>query len=187
MTPERSDTSTLSPKRILILLLISLVVAIVLLFTVVLPAEYGIDPLRTGNLLGITGMSKDQQVFEPLPQTNAPKSQEMEIVLQPYESLEIKFEMEQGGSLIYQWESDQELLYELHAEPEGAVLGYADTFDRDKSLQSMGTYIAPYDGIHGWFWENRTFSVATLKINVTGFFSCIYEFRDGFKTPLGDC
>jgi hypothetical protein len=38
--------------------LIALVVALVLLFAAVLPAEYGIDPLRTGKLLRLTGISQ---------------------------------------------------------------------------------------------------------------------------------
>ncbi len=38
--------------------LIALAVALVILFTAVLPAEYGIDPLRTGKLLGLIGLSK---------------------------------------------------------------------------------------------------------------------------------
>ena len=38
--------------------LIALGVALVLLFTAVLPAEYGIDPLKTGKLLRLTGISQ---------------------------------------------------------------------------------------------------------------------------------
>ena len=38
--------------------LISLAVALVLLVTVVLPAEYDIDPLGTGAALGLTGLSR---------------------------------------------------------------------------------------------------------------------------------
>jgi hypothetical protein len=37
---------------------IALAVALVLLFTAVLPAEYGIDPLKTGKLLHLTDLAK---------------------------------------------------------------------------------------------------------------------------------
>ena len=37
---------------------IALVVALVILFTTVLPDEYGIDPLKTGKALGLIGLSK---------------------------------------------------------------------------------------------------------------------------------
>jgi hypothetical protein len=38
--------------------LIALAVAVVLLFTVVLPAEYGIDPTGVGRILGLTRMGE---------------------------------------------------------------------------------------------------------------------------------
>jgi hypothetical protein len=37
---------------------IALVVALVILFTAVLPAEYGIDPLKTGKALHLTDLAK---------------------------------------------------------------------------------------------------------------------------------
>src|SRR5580700_5625747 len=37
---------------------IALLVALILLFTAVLPAEYGFDPLKTGKALGLTGISQ---------------------------------------------------------------------------------------------------------------------------------
>ncbi len=37
---------------------IALLVALILLFTAVLPAEYGYDPLKTGKALGLTGISQ---------------------------------------------------------------------------------------------------------------------------------
>lgn len=37
---------------------IALAVALLLLFTAVLPAEYGIDPLKTGAALGLTDLAK---------------------------------------------------------------------------------------------------------------------------------
>ena len=39
---------------------IALLVALILLFTAVLPAEYGFDPLKTGAALGLTGISQAQ-------------------------------------------------------------------------------------------------------------------------------
>src|SRR5450432_3591801 len=39
---------------------IALLVALLLLFTAVLPAEYGFDPLKTGAALGLTGISQAQ-------------------------------------------------------------------------------------------------------------------------------
>ena len=41
---------------------IALAVALVILFTAVLPAEYGIDPLKTGKALGLTQLAQAGQM-----------------------------------------------------------------------------------------------------------------------------
>lgn len=49
-------------------LIVALAVAIVVLFTVVLPAEYGYDPTRIGRLLGLTKMSANPEGTAPATQ-----------------------------------------------------------------------------------------------------------------------
>jgi hypothetical protein len=47
-----------SPRRLVRSTLIALGVALLLLFTTVLPAEYGIDPTGVGRILGLTRMGE---------------------------------------------------------------------------------------------------------------------------------
>jgi hypothetical protein len=42
-------------KKLIVSTLVALLVAALLLVTIVLPAEYDIDPTRIGKLLGLTG------------------------------------------------------------------------------------------------------------------------------------
>src|ERR1700680_1135870 len=60
MIEEKSLPALEAPSKgaIVKATVIALAVALLLLVTTVLPAEYGIDPLRTGALLGLTGLSK---------------------------------------------------------------------------------------------------------------------------------
>lgn len=51
------DTAA-SPRRLLRSTLLALAVAIALLLTAVLPAEYGIDPTGVGRMLGLTRMGQ---------------------------------------------------------------------------------------------------------------------------------
>jgi hypothetical protein len=60
-----------SKARIAVATVIALLVASVLLVTVVLPAEYGIDPLRTGKALGLTDLAKAATAKAP-PKTATP-------------------------------------------------------------------------------------------------------------------
>lgn len=54
--PNRSELP--SSKQLLVSTVIAIVIAAVLLVTVVLPSEYGIDPTRIGRVLGLTGMGE---------------------------------------------------------------------------------------------------------------------------------
>ncbi len=55
-TPD-AGTSPPSSKRLLITMVAAVVVAALLLVTVVLPAQYGIDPTGAGRLMGLTALS----------------------------------------------------------------------------------------------------------------------------------
>jgi hypothetical protein len=55
-TPTQSDLPT--TRALVRATLIALTVAAAVLFTVVLPAEYGIDPTRIGRALGLTQMGE---------------------------------------------------------------------------------------------------------------------------------
>ena len=33
-----------------------------------------------------------------------------------------------------------------------------------------GTYVAPYDGVHGWFWENRGDEEVVVVLETQGYF-----------------
>jgi hypothetical protein len=43
----------------------------------------------------------------------------------------------------------------------------------------MGTYEAAFNGMHGWFWENRGFETVTLRLKTSGFFVNATEYRGG--------
>ncbi len=56
-TSPIAGTQLPSSKRLLVSLVAAVVVAVLLLVTVVLPAQYGIDPTGAGRLMGLTALS----------------------------------------------------------------------------------------------------------------------------------
>src|SRR5215471_17882845 len=85
---------------------IALFVALVLLFTAVLPAEYGLDPLRTGKAAGLIGIAQAGEVKGRAGATPAPgqagvytlqsrtyKVDSEDFVLRPNEGVEMKYHM----------------------------------------------------------------------------------------------
>ena len=70
--------------------------------------------------------------------------------------------------------------YELHAEPDGAPRGYAQSYEKGRdSSQASGTMTAPFSGIHGWFWENTGDQEITVTLTTAGFYRMSHEFRKG--------
>ena len=76
----------------------------------------------------------------------------------------------------------------LHAEPDGAPRGYAQSYEkRDATQEASGTLTAPFSGIHGWYWENKTNKPVTLTLQTAGFYNLAHEFTaDGVKNKTFD-
>jgi hypothetical protein len=174
----------------------ALLVAGLILVTIVLPAEYGADPLGTGARLGLLELGVVGQQVDALEATASttgaaqaativgqerPFTRDaVEFVLAPREGMEYKYRLEKGEALLYSWKATAAVNYELHAEPDGAPRGYAQSYEkRDAVPQASGTLTAPFSGIHGWFWENATDQPVTVTLQSAGFYTLAHEFRGG--------
>src|SRR5436190_13090230 len=94
------------------------------------------------------------------------------------ESFEYKYRLDKGESLLYSWRATGRVNYELHAEPDGAPRGYAESFEKlDARDTSSGTLTAPFSGIHGWYWENPGGTEVTVTLSAAGFYNMSHEFR----------
>ena len=158
--------------------LIALLVAGIVLISVVLPAEFGIDPLGTGEILGLTGLSRTgpEALTE---EQQSPRMDRVRFELAPFESVEYKYRIEQNSALVFAWTATAEVLFDMHAEPDGAEPGFAESFAQGRGTARNGTYLAPFSGIHGWFWENRGMQTVTVDLITAGFYPHAIEFRDG--------
>jgi hypothetical protein len=135
---------------------VALAVAVVILFTAVLPAEYGIDPLGTGKALGLNGLAASSasaptaqksviaQTESPVSAPNAGdapviqgtfaaqpnryKVDSRELKLEPGEGLEIKYHMQKGAGMIYSWTANQPVAYEFHGEPDVKPAGAGEDY-----------------------------------------------------------
>jgi hypothetical protein len=171
--------------------LIALAAALVLLFTAVLPAEYGIDPLKTGKLLRLTGISQGDSnsggraipvkaglyTLEP----GTYKVDTEDIGLHPGEGFEIKYHMQKGASMVFAWKADGPVQFEFHGEPDKKPRpDYFESYVLDNRAGTdhfYGSFIAPSTGVHGWFWQNKTKKDVRMHLSVSGFFdsSKMYE------------
>jgi hypothetical protein len=176
---------TPSPKKLFSASLIALGVAIVVLFVAILPAELGYDPFGAGRLLGITGISTgDLQPLEEQAQVH--RSDYVEFFLEPFQSVEYKYTMDIDAPLVFSWSADGELYYDMHAEPAGLGGEFAESYEQGDSTEKMGSYHAPFTGIHGWFWENRSSRDVTIKLYSAGFYqsSTVFTSNDQYDREL---
>lgn len=176
--------------------LAALAVASVILAAFVLPAEYGIDPLRTGRALGLTEIAAPSaSVADEAPSAGAPmmptrrgpigaypgefKLDVFEIELAPYEYIEYKYRLEKDATMIYSWTATGAVVHDFHGErPPGATDGPAEeSFDKQERRQASGSYTAPFTGIHGWYWENPGAEPITVRLTSAGFYTAATEIR----------
>lgn len=154
-------------------------VATAVLVVAVLPAELGIDPLGTGRALGLLALGSAEE--SPLESSETVHvSDTAEFILEPFQSLEYKYHLSEAGTMVYSWDASSTLVFDMHADPEGLEgEEYVQSFEQSTGTRRAGTYHAPFTGIHGWFWENRSFETVTLRIEAAGFFDSSVIFRDG--------
>lgn len=181
---------------------IAIGVAALILTTIVLPAEYGIDPTGAGRLLGLTDMKTatvqpSSAVVPPAePAAVAPgtalndagspvwksetpyRSDEMSLTLQPGEGAEIKARMKAGQRFVFNWVAEGGVVnFDMHGEPLQPANpdDYTSYWLGKEASSGNGAFEAPVEGTHGWYWRNRGEKPVTVRVQVSGFFSELYR------------
>ncbi|MFT5537981.1 hypothetical protein [Parasphingorhabdus sp.] len=166
--------------------------AAILLVTIILPAEYGIDPTGIGSALGLKAMGVAKQTEQnaeneaPAADTlastdnasvagEAPAANQngkVTLTLQPGEGREVKATMKAGEEFEFTWATDKNAVnYDQHGEVFGAASDEYTSYDKGTKASSTGKFRAPFDGTHGWYWRNRTEGPVTITVSATGQFS----------------
>jgi hypothetical protein len=194
MSPE-TEAVTEARQRLAVAAGAALLGAGLVLVMFILPAEFGVDPLGTGARFGLLELGLTGQRVEAL---DAAASQEtagqaiivgqerpfqeetIDFTIEPRGSMEYKYRLDKGEALLYSWKATTPVNYELHAEPDGAPRGYAQSYEKgSETPQASGTLTAPFAGIHGWYWENTSDQEVTVSLTASGFYNMSHEFRAG--------
>jgi hypothetical protein len=201
MIEEKSLPAVEAPSKSAIVkaTFIALAVALLILFTTVLPAEYGIDPLKTGKALGLTGLSKvadttaagratPVQTGIYTTQPNIYKVDSEDLSLQPGEGVEIKYHMLKGAGMVYAWKATAKVQFEFHGEPDQKPKpDYFESYELDDKVgqdHSYGSFTAPTTGIHGWFWQNKGKKPVQIHLTTAGFYDSAKMLSDGDAEDL---
>ncbi len=188
------DPPMQSLRSLILATVVAGIVAGIMLILFVLPAEYGLDPTGIGKKIGLTALAatpKTQAVAVALPVQQASEiactapgdtdgtgtnqaansnwQDSVKITVPANEGLEYKFHLDKGAPLEYSWSTDGTKLYfDFHGEPAGDTTGYFKSFKESTDRQSSGSLTAPFEGSHGWYWENKGRTPVTIVLNTRG-------------------
>jgi hypothetical protein len=152
--------------------------AALLLVLWVLPAEFSIDPTGFGKLTGLTSLAaEDERAFEAADASPVTINESFELL--GFESLEYKLDLNEHAGVVFGWKASAPLHFDMHAEPSGGEEGEAYSYAAGDAGRQDGTYIAEFQGEHGWYWANETAEPVTVELNATGFFAATTLYRDG--------
>lgn len=105
------------------------------------------------------------------------RSDVIEIPVFALKDLEYKLNMKKGHAITYSWEavglSDPEkLLFEFHGHTirETEAPGDLMFYKVGRSDSSSGYLVAPWEGIHGWYFSNETGEDINVILTVSGFY-----------------
>jgi hypothetical protein len=200
-----SDREVPSTTKLIKSTILAAVAAGVLLVTVVMPSEYGIDPTGAGKVLGLKRMGEikaslaaeaaadtvnDVQAATAAIQVedttrkqqiaaqaiSAIQNHQMSVTLAPDEGTEIKVAMTKGAKVDYVWETNGgKANFDVHADSKALKINYHN-YSKGADVKQEGTLVAAFDGSHGWFWRNRTQQPLTITLKTNGEYSSIKRY-----------
>lgn len=183
--------------------ILAIAIATIILITVVLPAEYGIDPIGIGEMLGLAKMGeikvslaeeaaletdvvenkietaqkiKADEVVAEVKNETVGRSDNFTITLEPNQGKEIKVTMVKGESVNYSWYTNGGVAnFDTHADSKKLEIKYHN-YEKGKLEKSDGVLEAAFDGNHGWFWRNRTSETMTVTLEVNGNYTDVVQY-----------
>ncbi|MBT8183814.1 MAG: hypothetical protein KJN76_03160 [Eudoraea sp.] len=206
---ENQNIPIMNRKQLWQSVVIAILIGGVVLVTAVLPAEYNIDPLGAGKLLGFSRLyvedpaeSDDEltlpavsskikplrieklgsapEVARPREANNPPPTAQyplqtdtIEVLVPARKGIEYKFNALKHASVKYDWSSDNNsIVYiDFHGEvkqedPPKNI--FYESYALAYSNNMAGTFTAPFEGKHGWYFRNDTQDNITITIHLNG-------------------
>ena len=83
--------------------------------------------------------------------------------------VEYKFALRTGEQMKYTWEADAgSRFFDFHGEPKGAKKGVFESYAESTATEARGTFTAPFEGTHGWYWKNEGETLAKVTLVTSG-------------------
>ena len=169
--------SSQSKTSLLKSVLLSMVIAVSILITVILPAEFGIDHTGIGSMLGLDALNNPNEITAIISRSGEGdlefRQDEVEVLISANSGLEYKFFLEMHSNINYEWSSPSPLYFDMHGEPEGDTTGYFESYGASITNGMKGSVTVPFAGSHGWYWRNDTDENISISLKTLGNYNVI--------------
>lgn len=113
------------------------------------------------------------EAFSPV--TRMPAHETLTVTLAPGKGAEVKTLLKAGEGMVFHWKASGDVAIDMHGERIGEKGGWTSYDIEAAQREAGGTFVAPFEGSHGWYWENRGTTPVTVQVDVTGFQEALYQ------------
>ncbi len=103
------------------------------------------------------------------------RSDRMTLTLAPGKGAEVKAALKAGDGLVFRWKASGDVALDMHGEAPGAKGTWTSYAVEAAQREGAGTFVAPFDGTHGWYWLNRGDAPVTVEIEAAGSLEKLYR------------
>lgn len=110
-------------------------------------------------------------VLGPLGKTvpAAPVTDRYVVELPPFQSIELKYVLDEGAPLAFTWTATAPVHVDMHSHPfDGGTELTESYLIEDNVPRQSAVYVAQFSGLHGWYWQNQTLNPVTVTLEATG-------------------
>ena len=105
----------------------------------------------------------------------AEREDTVEVIVPAGKGIEYKTYMLKGGKMKYEWKTNDGTVYlDFHGEVKQAKAVndvYFESYTLAYSNNMVGTFYAPFEGKHGWFFKNNENTAITVTLKLNGQYS----------------
>jgi hypothetical protein len=99
----------------------------------------------------------------------------MTIEIEPGKGMELKSHMTTGAGMLFRWTSSAPVAVDMHGERPD-VKGALDQLRREGAQsKAEGTFIAPFDGTHGWWLAEPRYLAGDHHNELNGYQADLYQ------------
>lgn len=147
-------------------------------------AKFGFDPAGLSDRWAALRPSASKPSFDAadtvIRRGEPFRSGGMTVTIAPGEGTEVLAEMGAGDAFVFAWASTgASVNFDMHGEIAGDEEGEFVSYLEDQNQQDgFGSFTAPFDGTHGWYWHNPGSETVTIHVTISGYFDELFHADD---------